>query len=37
MRRIEGVGVMKDVIFIGAVLIFFAVTIFYVYGCERLK
>jgi hypothetical protein len=28
---------MQDAIFVLAVLIFFAVSIFYVYGCERLK
>jgi hypothetical protein len=29
--------VMKDVIFMLAIVIFFGVSILYVYGCERLK
>jgi len=28
---------MLDVVFVGATVIFFAVTILYVRGCERLK
>jgi hypothetical protein len=29
--------VMKDAIFIVAILIFFGASVLYVYGCERLK
>jgi hypothetical protein len=36
-RELERERVMLDVIFIAATALFFAVGIFYVRGCERLK
>jgi hypothetical protein len=37
MARAEGKNIMLDTIFIAATALFFAVGIFYVRGCERLK
>jgi hypothetical protein len=37
MARVEEKNMMLDTIFIAATALFFAVGIFYVRGCERLK
>lgn len=36
MKAVKG-NLMKDLVFVVVIVVFFGVSILYVYGCERLK